>query len=308
MAQADVAGGVRKEQRRMPAIHSRSELLHRVSLFIHRPLNAVALAILIVALVCASWPVDWLPHNPTASDLELRLKPPIGATGAAPEYPLGTDNLGRDMLSRIIHGTRYSLLISASAVALSGFLGLFAGLAAGFYRGWIDDVVMRLVDIQLAFPTIILIIAVVGVFGPSLLNLILILGISGWARYARFVRGSTLSVRENEYILAARAVGAENLHIMIHHILPNLVSEVIVLTSFELARLLLLESGLSFLGLGVQPPTPSWGGMIGDGRNYLYEGWWISAFPGAAIVMAVLAFNFLGDGLRDILDPHTRFE
>ncbi len=278
----------------------------RAARVLRQPLPLLSLVILAVGVACALWPVAWLPHDPTSSDLLLRFKPPVWVEGAQAGYPLGTDNLGRDVFSRVVHGTRYSLLITGGAALLSAILGLALGLWAGFYRGVADDIIMRLCDITLAFPTIILIIAVVGIVGPNLLNLVLILGISGWARYARLVRGSALSVREQDYILSARTIGARDTAIMVRHVLPNLLSSVIVLTTFELARLLLLESGLSFLGLGVQPPTPSWGGMIGDGRNYLYEGWWISALPGAAIVLTVLAFNFLGDALQDILDPRNR--
>jgi ABC-type dipeptide/oligopeptide/nickel transport system permease subunit len=305
MAQAELAPLSGRLRVQAPD-HPRITLWTRARRVLRQPLPLLSLVILGVGLAWAVWPVALLPHDPTFSDLLLRFKPPFWVQGAEPGYPLGTDNLGRDILSRVVNGARYSLLITVGAVVISAVIGLVTGLVAGFYRGRTDDIIMRLADITLAFPAIILIIAIVGIFGPNLLNLVLILGVSGWARYARLVRGSALSVREQDYILAARTIGANDTAIMGRHVLPNLMHGVIVLTTFELARLLLLESGLSFLGLGVQPPTPSWGGMIGDGRNYLYEGWWITALPGAAIVLTVLAFNFLGDALQDILDPRTR--
>lgn len=308
MATADAANLTDLNRVRTSPLPRRRTLLWRTKRFLRNPLNSFAVILLGIMIVCAVWPIGLLPHPPTLSDLLIRFKPPFPMEGADSAFALGTDNLGRDILSRIILGTRFSLLIALASVGISALIGLVSGLAAGYYRGQTDEITMRLVDISLAFPTIILIIAVVGVFGPNLLNLIVILGVSGWARYARLVRGSTLAIREQDYILAARTIGVGDWGIMWRHVLPNLLSDVIVLTSFELARLLLLESGLSFLGLGVQPPTPSWGGMIGDGRNYLYEAWWLSAIPGAAIVLAVLSFNFLGDGLRDILDPRTRFD
>lgn len=274
--------------------------------FLRRPSNFISVIFLSGVFVAVIWPTSWLPHDPTASDLLLRLQPPAWLEGGDWSYILGTDNIGRDVFSRIVLGARWSMIISASAVLIAAVLGITLGVIAGYKGGWTDSLTMRAVDIQLAFPVIILVIAVVGVVGTGLTQLILVLGITGWAQYARIVRGSALAIRNQDYVEAAQAQSASGWRIMTREVLPNLASEIIVLTSFNMARLLLLESGLSFLGLGIQPPRPSWGGMVGDARDYLQSGWWILAFAGGAIALAVLSFNFLGDGIRDALDPRTR--
>ncbi|WP_292898450.1 MULTISPECIES: ABC transporter permease [unclassified Nitratireductor] len=268
----------------------------------------LSVAFLILSLLCAVLPGLVAPHDPFEQDLLLRLKPPSFVEGGVPGYFLGTDHLGRDTLSRIIFGARITLVVSVLAVAVSMLVGVAAGLAAGFYGGRTDAIILRLIDMQLAFPVILLVIAVVAVVGPSLTNLIIIMGLSGWPRFARIVRGAVLSVRGLEYVEAARAIGAGQLRIMTHHILPNILSAIIVYASFELARMILLEATLSFLGLGVQPPTPTWGGMISDGKNYISISWWVSLFPGLAIGAIILAFNILGDELRDALDPQLTHE
>ncbi|WP_206412772.1 ABC transporter permease [Nitratireductor soli] len=272
--------------------------------------NAVILCagFLIVSILCALAPGLIAPHDPYAQELMLRLKPPSFVQGGVDGFWLGTDHLGRDTLSRIVFGARITLLVSVLAVAVSLVAGVAAGLAAGFYGGRTDAVILRLIDMQLAFPVILLVIAVVAVVGPSLTNLIIIMGLSGWPRFARIVRGAVLSVRGLEYVEAARAIGAGQMRIMLHHILPNILSAIIVYASFELARMILLEATLSFLGLGVQPPTPTWGGMISDGKNYIAISWWVSLFPGLAIGAIILAFNILGDELRDALDPQLNHE
>jgi ABC-type dipeptide/oligopeptide/nickel transport system permease subunit len=263
----------------------------------------ISLAILALVLICALFPGTIAPRDPFTQDLSLRLVPPIWTERGIPGYWLGTDQLGRDTLSRIIEGTRITVLVSLFAVAVSGIVGVAAGLASGFYGGKTDAVILRLIDIQLAFPLILLVIAVVAVVGPSLTNLIIIMGLSGWPRFARVVRGSVLTVRNLEFVDAARSVGASRLRIMTHHILPNILSAIIVYASFEVARMILLEATLSFLGLGVQPPTPTWGGMISDGRKYVSQSWAVSIIPGIAIALVILSFNILGDTLRDALDP-----
>ncbi len=274
--------------------------------FLRRPSNLVSVVVLALAVIAAFWPTSLLPHDPLLSDLTLRLKPPAWLDGGSWEYPLGTDNIGRDVFSRLVLGARYTLMISLSAVVISAIIGVAAGILAGNEGGWVDSFTMRAVDVQLAFPVIILLIAVVGVVGTGIPQLILVLGVTGWAQYARIIRGSTLAIKNQEYVEAAVAAGATRWRIATREVFPNLTSEIVVLTSFNAARLLLLEAGLSFLGLGIQPPTPSWGGMVGDARDYLQSGWWILAFAGGAIALTVLAFNFLGDGLRDVLDPSTR--
>ncbi|MGH2402918.1 MAG: ABC transporter permease [bacterium] len=264
--------------------------------------------LLAILLLGALWPVAWLLHPPELSNLDARLTPPVFLAGGTPAHPLGTDNLGRDLLSRMMYGARFSLFVALSAVAIGAVLGTTAGIVAGQRGGLVDVVLMRLVDVQLAFPLLLLIIAIIAVLGRSLAILIVVLGIPAWAHYARIVRASTLSVVATQYLEAARALGAGEWRLILRHILPNLATPLVILTTFEIARLLLIESAVSFLGLGIQPPTPSWGTMIADGRNHIYEGWWVSTVPGLAIFLAVLAFNFIGDGLRDVLDPrsHTR--
>ncbi len=276
--------------------------------FLRDRFAVVGTILLGILLLGALWPVAWLPHPPALSDLDARLTPPAFLAGGIPTHPLGTDNLGRDLLSRMMHGARFSLFVALSAVAIGGLLGTTAGIVAGQRGGLADVVLMRLVDVQLAFPLLLLIIAIIAVLGRSLAILIVVLGIPAWAHYARIVRASTLSVVATQYLEAARALGASEWRLIARHILPNLATPVVILTTFEIARLLLIESAVSFLGLGIQPPTPSWGTMIADGRNHIYEGWWVSTMPGLAIFLAVLAFNFIGDGLRDVLDPrsHTR--
>jgi ABC-type dipeptide/oligopeptide/nickel transport system permease subunit len=267
--------------------------------------GAIMLTLLIGAAI---WPPGLLPHDPFEADIGQRFVPPVWQSGGETAHVLGTDALGRDMLSTIIHGARFSLALVAMAAVLSLVLGVAAGLAAGYFRGWVDALLMRLADVQLAFPVVVLVIAAVAVVGPSFVNLVLVLGIEGWARFARIVRGNVLSLREKDFVEAARAIGGRAPRIMLRHLLPNTATSVVIFLTFDFARLLLLESALSFLGLGVQPPTPSWGAMIADGRQYLFEAWWNAALPGLAIVLAVLSFNFLGDGLRDALDPLSHLD
>lgn len=275
------------------------------SLILRDRLAAIGLVIIALLAVVALLPTAWLPSNPTRANPALRLKPPVFAGGTW-NHALGTDNLGRDLLSRTVVGTKVSVVIALAAVLISATLGIGLGVISGYFGGAVDSLIMRLVDIQLAFPLLLLIIAVIAVVGSSLPTLIVLLGISGWAQYARLVRAETLRVRTQEFVEASRALGTGGLRIVLKHVLPNVSTTIIVVGTFEIARVFLLESAVSFLGLGVQPPTPSWGTMIADGREYVYDGWWIATVPGMAIVLAVLAFNFLGDGLRDVLDPKTR--
>ena len=228
------------------------------------------------------------------------------AGGGGHEYLLGTDQLGRDILSRIIYGSRISLLIGLLSVVLSLPIGVGLGLLAGYFTGRLDDITMRIADVQLAFPFILLAITIAGVLGPSPRNVILILAVGGWVVYARLARGQALSLREKEFIEAARSLGGGSFRILFRHMLPNVVSPIIVVGTFGVAQMILLESSLSFLGLGVQPPTPSWGGMLNDGRPYITVAWWLTTLPGAAIMLTVLGINFVGDWLRDLLDPRLQ--
>jgi peptide/nickel transport system permease protein len=246
------------------------------------------------------------PHNPIRERLIDRLLPPAWVEDGEWRYLLGTDHLGRDLVSRIIYGSRVSLVVGVAAVAIGGALGIALGVAAGFLGGQTDEVIMAVADMQLAFPTILFAIAIIAVLGPSFINLVIVIGISGWVTYARIARGQVLSVREKEYVEAIRAQGGSQWRIVWRHILPNILSPLIVVATLDLARTIILESTLSFLGLGIQPPTPSWGGMLSDGREYLLSAWWIATFPGVALMLTALSFNRLGDWVRDLTDPRLR--
>lgn len=239
------------------------------------------------------------PRSPTSLSLGARLAEPFTA-----EYPLGADAVGRDMLSRIIHGSRISLLVGLLSVSIAMVSGTLIGLISGYAGGWVDNALMRLVDIQLAFPFILLALTVISVIGPGLWKVILVMAIAQWGQYARVVRGQVLSIREQEFVTAAISLGAGHRRIMFRHILRNALTPVIVLATIGIANNILLEAGLTFLGLGVDPSIPSWGGMLADGRNYIERAWWVSTFPGLAITITVLGFNLLGDSLRDGLDAH----
>jgi peptide/nickel transport system permease protein len=246
------------------------------------------------------------PHNPVRERLVDRLLPPAWSEDGEWRYLLGTDHLGRDLASRIIYGSRVSLVVGIAAVAIGGALGIALGVTAGFLGGRTDEVIMAVADMQLAFPTILLAIAIIAVLGPSFINLVMVIGISGWVTYARIARGQVLSLREQEFVEAIKAQGGSQWRIVWRHILPNVLSPLIVVATLDLARTIILESTLSFLGLGIQPPTPSWGGMLSDGREYLLSAWWIATFPGVALMLTALSFNRLGDWIRDLTDPRLR--
>ncbi len=240
------------------------------------------------------------PFDPNEQILDARLLPPAWAGGDW-AHPLGTDHLGRDILSRIMYGGRISLLIGAAAVLVSGTVGITIGLICGFYGGRIDSLIMRAADVQLAFPQILLVILVLVLLGHSLAAIVVVLALADWVIYARMVRGRLLVERQREYVEAARALGASGVRIMFRHLLPNMASLILVVATLQLALMILLESSLSYLGIGVQPPTSSWGRMLNDGQPYMAVAWWVSTLPGLAIVFTVLGVNFLGDGLREAL-------
>jgi len=246
------------------------------------------------------------PQDPTRQLLRVRLKPPTmeGADGRA--HALGTDHLGRDVLSRVIYGSRVSLLIGFAAVGVGILIGATVGIVAGYRGGWIDTIIMTAADAQLAFPFILLAIGIIAVLGPSFPTLVVVVGLSGWMTYARILRAQVLVLRSREFVDAIRALGGSTLRIVLRHILPNVLSSLVVVATLELARAIVLEATLSFLGLGIQPPTPSWGGMIQEGREYLDSAWWISMFPGMVLLMTSLVVSRLGDWLRDVLDPTLR--
>jgi peptide/nickel transport system permease protein len=247
------------------------------------------------------------PFDPVEQDLgDLRLKAPGFRDAAGRLHPLGTDHLGRDLLARVIYGARPALLVGFAAVVISGLIGMAAGLVAGYFGGRLDDLLMRLADVQLAFPFILLAIAVIGVLGPSLTTIIVVIGVSSWVVYARIVRSAVLTLREREFVQAALALGVSDARVVVRHILPNALTPWLVVATLDMARVIVIESALSFLGLGVQPPTPTWGGMLADGRVYISTAWWLATFPGLAILVTVLGINLFGDGLRDTLDPRLK--
>jgi len=242
--------------------------------------------------------------DPIDQDLAVALKPPFWLEDGSLQHPLGTDHLGRDVYSRLIYGARISLTIGVLAAFLGAVVGVAAGLVAGYLGGRGDTVKMSIADLNLAFPLILLALAVVALLGANLKNLVIVMAITTWMIYARVVRGLALGLREREFVQAARALGAHDARIIARHVLPNVLAPVMVIWTLEVARIILMESALSFLGLGVPPPTPTWGRMVFDGVQYVDSAWWLSLFPGLAIVLTVLAINLIGDWLRDLLDPH----
>lgn len=264
------------------------------------PLAILALAVL--AAVFAPW---LAPYDPNQQNLLGRLRPP-GTTSRSFHYLLGSDELGRDLLSRAIHGARVSLVVAFASVVLSGTLGTALGMIAAYRRGWIEMIVMRVVDVFLSIPAVLLAIITVAVLGPSLLNVILVLALTRWPRYARVAYGQTLSVVNMPYVKLAALMGAGAWRILLRHILPNIVGAVSVVATLEFGLMILFEAGLSFLGLGVQPPTASWGAMLSTGRNYVSTAWWVATLPGFCLFVLVLAVNLTGDAVRDRLDPRLR--
>lgn len=237
------------------------------------------------------------PYDPVQQDLLHRLEPPSLA------HPLGTDQLGRDVLTRLLHGARLSLGIAVVVTTVRLVVGTAVGLVAGYAGGWIDEALMRLVDTLLAFPGIVLALVIAGILGPSLVNVMLALAVVGWASYARLVRSSVLSLREREFVVAARLLGRSRTHVATRHLIPNVVAPVVVLATLDIGSVILGTAGLSFLGLGAQPPTPEWGTMLASGRNHLRQAWWLVNAPGTCIMLTVFGFNLLGDRLRDTLSP-----
>ena len=258
--------------------------------------------VLLMVLTAVLGPLLPLP-DPIRGDLRARMSPPTLSVTGLGTHPLGTDQLGRDILSRIVTGSRVTLGVAMSAVLLGGVVGVLLGLIAGYFGGWPDRLMMRLVDIQLAIPLMLLALMVVAALGPSLRNLIIVLALTSWVRYARIVRGSVLAIREREFVQSARAIGAGAGRILLLHILPNVLTPALVVATLELSRVIVLEAGLSFLGLGVQPPAPDWGRMLAEGRTYISSGWWIITLPGVALMLCVLGVNLTGDWLRDKFDP-----
>jgi peptide/nickel transport system permease protein len=272
-----------------------------------RRFPGLSLSILLFLLIIPGLFAPYIaPHDPLKGSLGARLKPPVWVHGGSISYPLGTDKVGRDIFSRIIYGARVSLVVSLVAIFLSGAIGITLGLIAGYFGGKVDALIMRLVDISLSLPVILLALVFVAAIGPSFGTVITVTSVLLWSRYARQVRGETLSIRERDFIARARVAGASHLRIMFRYILPNVVNSLIVLATLQVGFVILLESSLSFLGAGIPRPTPAWGLMVADGRELIVVAWWVSMFPGLAIMLTVLSLNMFGDWLRDHLDPKLR--
>lgn len=257
-------------------------------------------------VLCAIFGPMVIPYGPADQDFTQVLKPPFWQKGGEVSHPLGTDMMGRDIMSRIVHGARISLFVGMVSVLLSCFIGTWLGLVSGYAGGKIDSLIMRLTDIQLSMPYILIAIAIIGALGSSLKNIIIVLVITNWVSYARVVRGEVLSIKQNEFIDLAVVGGCSMSRILTLHILPNTINSIIVLATLDLGKMIIFESAFSFLGLGVQPPMTSWGSMLADGRVYLTYAWWLATFPGLAIMFTVLGTNLLGDWLRDMLDPKRK--
>ncbi len=306
-----------EEARRPAARGARADLWRTLRRARLGMVGIVILAIITIAAIAA--PII-APHDPYQGSLGVSRQcpafttcPNLGgsfarntATEGSLEYPLGTDPNGRDVFSRIIYAAQISLIVGVTAVVIGGTVGVVAGLVSGYYGGWSDSIIMRIADVQLAFPFILLAIAIVAVLGGGLTNVIIVLGIGSWVPYARIVRGQVLSAKSQEYVIAARAIGAQDVVVLFRHILPNVITPAIIIATFGVAAAIIGEATLSFLGVGIQPPTPTWGNMLADGRAYVASAWWLATFPGLAIMLTVLSINVIGDWLRDYLDPRLR--
>jgi len=268
--------------------------------------TAVAGLVVLLAFIVMAVLAPWVsPHDPVTPNLLSRLSPPSWAGGDA-RFFLGSDHLGRDIFSRLIYGTRVALLVGFVGVVMAATIGISLGLAAGYFGGTVDNVIMRVVDTLIAIPNVILYLTVLGVFGPSFTVLVLVIGFINWTTFARVVRAEVLSVRHREFVEATRALGQRTLVVIVRHVLPNVIAPIIVVATLNVATVIILEASLSFLGLGVQPPTVTWGRMLADGRGYIATAWWLATFPGLFITLACLSLILIGDSLRDALDPRLR--
>jgi ABC-type dipeptide/oligopeptide/nickel transport system permease subunit len=275
---------------------------------VHHPLALVAGIIVLAYILAAVFAPYLTAYDPTQGNLRERLLPPAWAPEGDMAHPLGTDDQGRDLLTRIIYGARVSLAVGIVSIVISVAIGLSLGAIAGFYRGLLDDILSRFADLLLAFPFLIFAIGMMAFLGPGFGNLILALTFKGWVEFYRLVRGEMMSEKTKEYVEAAKVVGQRNPRIIGSEILPNIVQSVFVLGTLRMGYMIIMEASLSFLGLGIQPPTPAWGSMVSAGRDYMLTAWWVSTLPGIALLILVLAINVFGEGLRDILDPRLRLE
>jgi|SRR5690625_1038111 len=283
--------------------HKVNPFIYWIKLLFKSKTGTVGFLIVLIVVLVAPFASVLAPHDPTQTNPAAMLLPPFWLEGGTTEYILGTDNLGRDILSRIIYGTQVSLLVGIMAVIIAGAIGAVLGLVSGYYGGIIDTIVMRLVDAFLAIPGILITLVILSIVGPGLWTLIVVLGVTNWVGYARIVRGEVLSVKEREFVKAAQSIGVKDHVIMRKHLLPNVASSFIVTSTLSVAGTIISEASLSFLGMGVQPPTVSWGIMLNSGKDYLAQSWWVATFPGLAITFTTLGIIFLGDWLRDVLDP-----
>jgi peptide/nickel transport system permease protein len=265
-----------------------------------------SIAVLVAFVVLAVLAPLIAPHSPTNVSLTDSFRPPFWQEGGKLTFPLGTDKLGRDIFSRILYGSQISLLVIFVSIVVSGIIGIGVGMLAGYYGRWVETIIMRLVDVKLSLPTILLALLFSVVWGPSLNNLLIVIIITLWALYARQVHAETLSLKTRDYVLAARALGASDLRLLVAHMLPNLINSMVVLATLQIATVVLMEAALSFLGVGIPPPTPAWGLMIAEGREVLEKAWWVAAMPGIALSLVILSANMAGDWLRDYLDPTLR--
>jgi peptide/nickel transport system permease protein len=270
--------------------------------------SIVGLAIITLLVTMAIFAQQIAPYDPTAGSLLDRLKPPFWQSGGSTEHLLGTDVLGRDTLSRLIFGARTSLAVAVIAILVAGTLGSALGIAAGYLGGWVDVIIMRVADLAFSFPTILLAMVLAVIFGASFAKIILVISLVLWAEYARMARGEALKIKSMDYVALARVAGVSPVRIMVRHVLPNVASSLIVLGTLQVGVVIILESSLSFLGVGMPPPTPDWGAMISEGRSYVVTAWWLALVPGVAILLTVLAFNLLGDALTELMNPSSHRE
>ena len=289
-----------------PFVHRNQWIAGFVRMLRHDTLALFGLMLVALWLGLALLGPAIMQSDPNKQNLSETLLPPAWQEGSVASHPLGTDHLGRDILTRIVYGARTSLVIGLAAVFLAGLIGSLAGVIAAEWGGWIDEILMRIADIQLAIPFILLGITVLALLGASALNMVLVLVLFGWVIFARVVRSEVLHLREQEFIQAARALGARRRRIVLRHLLPNVMGQVIIVGTLELANVIILEAALSFLGVGIRPPQVSWGAMLADGRDYLTVAWWMATLPGVAITATILGVNLVGDWINDVLDPRRR--
>lgn len=279
-----------------------------MKLLLGRPALLVSLSLAVLLVVFAIIAPLISPHDPLVGNLTDRLLPPAWQEGGSSEYLFGTDALGRDVLSRLLYGARISLSACILSIAIAGVIGSALGIVAGYFGGWVETLIMRLVDIAISLPVILLALLIGVIFGPSFGNIIIIIGFLLWSQFARMARGETLKIKSSDYVDLARTAGCSEALIMFRHILPNVSSSLIVLATLQVGTVIIIEASLSFLGVGVPPPTPAWGSMIADGRSYVISAWWLAMFPGFAIMLTVVVANVLGDELTEILNPALRNE